>query len=77
MKIWEYRIVKFNGDEGDGLYICEVYTIDGTLPYYTVTATPFGETQEELLRDFEYMKEAFKKPVLEWSDDEKLVEVPE
>jgi hypothetical protein len=53
-----------NGEYGYGIY--ERYKgIDGKGPGWTEDAMePCGDTFEELKSDYEYMAEAFKRPVL-------------
>jgi len=61
---WQYRVMRRRlGDVGYGYGIYEFYGIDG----WTKDAmVPYGETIAELKRDYAYMAEAFKLPVLDW-----------
>jgi len=65
---WNYRVVK----KGDCYGIHEVYyKDDGTMKTSMVSVdqmSPHGETADELENDFNLMRGAFNKPVLDYKD---------
>ena len=68
---WNYRVIShpswnFNRDEGSREYrIHEVFSDEtGIVGYSAEGCEPYGETQEDLVKDMEYMNLAFEKPVL-------------
>jgi len=80
---WGYRIVhrtyqmpKELGGGVEHMYaVHEVYWDDGGA--YSITEDPvaaLGDTFEEAKDDYRLMAEAFRKPVLEWSDFENRAE---
>ena len=66
---WNYRVVRHTDPSGREWYAFhEVYYRDGKIA--TITEEPIcpsAETIEELKADFERMKEAFDKPVLDFN----------
>ena len=72
---WNYRVIShpswnFSRDEGSREYrIHEVFSDEtGIVGYSAEGCEPYGETQEELAKDMEYMSKAFDKPVLKVED---------
>ena len=63
---WNYRIVAIDYDEEVEYGIYEVYYDDDGKPVSrTLNPVPcVGSAEEELHNSFEYMKEAFGKPIL-------------
>lgn len=54
-RIWNYRMVKTTGQEGEGIYLYEVYYNSKKEIWGIAPATPFGETLEEFIGDLENM----------------------
>ena len=76
---WNYRIIShphpgFDENERMRTYqIHEVYIDDGKIIGFTEKGIePFGESMDELRQDFEHMKAAFTKPVLQVEDLESV-----
>lgn len=63
---WDYRVVAVERDGRLSYSVYEVYYDDAGYPV-TRTQTPsepYGETLEDLRRDYDHMAEAFLQPVL-------------
>ena len=72
---WNYRVIShpswdFSGDKGAREYkIHEVFSDEtGIVGYSANGCEPYGETEEELVRDIHYMSLALEKPVLNVED---------
>jgi len=66
MSHWNYRL--FNHKDGY-FAIVECYYDEQNKPrFYTESVRPYGETLEELKKDFEWMQKALSKPVLTEND---------
>ena len=70
MSTWNYRIVKTKGSLYDEYEIREVFYDEIGNPTFCIDepSCPYGETIEELKEDYELMKKAFDKPVLNYED---------
>ena len=72
---WNYRIIShppygLPGAKGNRTYqIHEVYSDESKIVGFSEKGIdPFGESIDELRQDFEHMKLAFEKPVLQFED---------
>ncbi len=67
---WNYRVIRLVAPDGRVTYrIHEVYYEGEQVVTVTEEASiPSGEGVEELQEDFELMKAAFDRPVLDYSD---------
>jgi hypothetical protein len=65
---WNYRVVRHVGADSNQSYAFhEVYYRDEVVQTISEESVcPSAETIEELMADFERMKEAFDKPVLDF-----------
>ena len=72
---WNYRVIShpswdMNREKGERVYrIHEVFSDEnGIVGYSANGCQPFGETEEELVRDMHYMSLALEKEVLRVED---------
>ncbi len=69
---WNYRVIrKLHPDSGAISYqIHEVYYAnDGRIEHWTVEPVqPFGETAEELREEIRFYLQAFRRPILDWTE---------
>ena len=72
---WNYRVIShpawdMSREKGERVFrIHEVFSDEnGIVGYSARGCEPFGETEEELARDMEYMNLAIEKPVLRVED---------
>ena len=76
---WDYRVLILDNNKGDNRFeICEVYYDENNKPEAWVEDDNvlIGESLADLKETYEYIQNAFKKPVLKVVG-EKLVEVKE
>jgi len=74
MSHWNYRVYKFipKNKANDPYFLIRetYYNDDGKANGFTLnSASPFGETEQELKNDIQYMLEAFGKPVIEQEEE--------
>lgn len=71
---WNYRVI---ADEHNMLYIHRVYYDDnGDIKAWSESPSyACGEDLEILSKDFEWMSEAFKKPILKQISETELIEL--
>lgn len=74
MSGWRYRVMRRQVGNGYGYGIYEFFSdIAHDGPGWTKDAmSPFGETWQEIRRDYKLMEEAFKLPVLDWKTGKEI-----
>lgn len=64
---WTYRVMRVQYDNGEYSFaIHEFYHEDGKIGWSERAINPYGQTLDELKKDYEMMAKAFEKPVLDF-----------
>ena len=72
---WNYRRArrKYPDSDYETFFIVEAYYTDGVLDSITgEEASPWGESEDQLMKDFEMMALAFTKPVIDYDTREEI-----